>query len=408
MQPTIKPGLVVLTALSIAAVRLEAQDPNNRVERLLNPRTTTIGVFGNYWSFGDSLFEPVGSALRIVRAGQVSFPILLSMPLGPNFGLDVSGGYAWGAVEIEAPDGERAGYFLYGPSDTRARLTVRMADDHIMLVGGFTAPTGSTSLDQIELGALRVLAAPALNFSPMQLGAGGGGNGGLVFTKDVGSWGFALGGSYEFRGKYNPLEAITTGAPVPDYDPGEAIHATIGGNGPVGSARMTLTASADFYTDDQVSAQATPTAETKLLSTVKLGPTFGAFGQVDLAGSRFREFVLFVSDRYRSSFEVNGQTVDESTGNYFAAGWRSSYPLSRGVDFTSGAEVRQQSGIKAERSIAAASSTTFGMNLGLAFRSAGGSAFTPFIGGQIGSLDPGTGSVKMFGAMAGLSFSRRY
>jgi hypothetical protein len=48
------------------------------------------------------------------------------------------------------------------------------------------------------------------------------------------------------------------------------------------------------------------------------------------------------------------------------------------------------------------------MNLGLAFRSAGGSAFTPFIGGQIGSLDPGTGSVKMFGAMAGLSFSRRY
>ena len=66
-----------------------------------------------------------------------------------------------------------------------------------------------------------------------------------------------------------------------------------------------------------------------------------------------------------------------------------------------------QSGIKAEKSIATASSTSFGLNLGLAFR-AGGSSFTPFIGGQMGSLDPGTGSVKMYGATAGLSFSHRY
>lgn len=399
-MPSTRTGLVLLATLSLAS-RLEAQDPSSRVERLLNPRTTTIGVFSNYWSFGDSLFEPVDSDLRIVRAGQVSFPVILSMPLGPNFGLDISGGYAWGAVEIEAPDGERAGYFLYGPSDTRVRATVRLAGDHLMLVGGFTASTGSTSLDQIELGALRVLAAPALNFSPMQLGAGGGGNGGIVLTKDISAWAFAAGGSYEVRGKYNPLDAITTGAPVPDYDPGQAVHVTLAGNGPAGSARMTLSASADFYTDDQVSANGTP------LSTVKVGPTFGGFGQIDFGGSRFREFVLFISDRYRSSYQVNGQSIAESSGNYFTAGLRSSYPLSRAVDFTTGAEVRQQSGIKAEQSIATASSTTFGLNLGLAFR-AGASSFTPFIGGQVGQLDPGTGSVKMLGAMAGLSFSRRY
>src|SRR5262245_42273454 len=177
--PIRTPGLALLAALSVGVARLEAQDPNNRVERLLNPRTTTIGVFGNYWSFGDSLFEPVGSSLRIVRAGQVSFPILLSIPMGSNFGVDIWGGYAWGDAEIAAPDADRAGCFVYGPSDSRVRAKIRMADDHIVLVGGFTAPTGKSSLDQIELGALRVLAAPALNFSPMQLAAGGGGNGGL-------------------------------------------------------------------------------------------------------------------------------------------------------------------------------------------------------------------------------------
>jgi hypothetical protein len=401
--------VAVVAALGIGAARAEAQDPNARVERLLNPHTTTIGVFGNYWQFGDSLYEPVGSSLKIVRAGQVSFPILLSLPFGPNVGLDISGGYAWGAVEIEAPDGERAGYFFYGPSDTRVRATVRFADDHVMLVGGYNAPTGSTSLDQVELGALRVLAAPALNFSPSQAGSGGGGNGGLVLTKDVSEWAFAIGASYELRGKYNPLEAITTNAPVPDYDPGEAMHFSLGGNGPVGSARMTLNVNADFYTEDKVAAQGTP------LSNVQLGPTYGAFGQIDFGGSRFREFVLFASDRFRSAYEVDGRTIDQSSANYLNFGLRSSYPLSRGVDFTTGAEVRLQSGIKAAQSIATASATTFGATLGLAFRGAGFS-FTPFIGGQLGHLDPCsgtrttscTGSVNMLGGMAGISFSKRY
>ena len=129
-------ALLVLTALAMSGVRAGAQDPNARVERLLNPSTTTIGLFGSYWQFGESLFEPVGSDLKIVRAGQASFPILVSLPLGPNLGLDISSGYAWGGVEIEAPDGERAGYLIYGPSDTRVRATVRFADDNVMLVGG--------------------------------------------------------------------------------------------------------------------------------------------------------------------------------------------------------------------------------------------------------------------------------
>jgi hypothetical protein len=402
MTPSLRTnGLALLAALAMGSVPLDAQDPNARVERLLNPRTTTIGVFGNYWQFGESLYEPVGSDLKIVRAGQVSFPILLSLPLGPNFGLDVSSGYGWGAVEIEAPDGERAGYFIYGPSDTRVRATVRFADDHVMLVGGYNAPTGSTSLDQIELGALRVLAAPALSFSPSQAGSGGGGSGGLVFTKDVSEWAFAIGGSYELRGKYNPLEAITAGAPVPNYDPGEAMHFTLGGIGPVGSARMTLSVNADIYTEDKVAASGTP------LSTVQLGPTYGAFGEIDFGGSRFREFVIFASDRFRSAYEVDGQSIAQSSANYVNLGFRTSYPLSRSVDFTTGGELRLQSGIKAAQSIATASATTFGASLGFAFRGASFS-FTPFIGGQVGKLDPGTGSVDMLGGMAGISFTRRY
>jgi hypothetical protein len=400
----------LVAAFGIGAARAEAQDPSARVERLLNPSTTTIGVFGNYWQFDDSLYEPVHSNLRIVRAGQVTFPIVLSLPFGPNVGLDISGGYSWGAVEIEAPDGERAGYFIYGPNDTRVRATVRFADDHVMLVGGYNAPTGSTSLDQIELGALRVLAAPALGFSPSQAGSGGGGNGGLVLTKDVSEWAFALGASYEIRGKYNPLDAITTGAPVPDYNPGDATHFTLGGNGPVGNAHATLSVNADFYTEDKVASSGQP------LSTVQLGPTYGAFAQIDLGGSRFREFVFFVSDRFRSAYEVNGQSIAESSANYLNVGFRSSYPLSRVVDFTTGADARVQSGIKAQyaESIAAASATTFGATLGLAFRGASYS-FTPFIGGQIGHLDPGagtgkvgTGSVNMLGGMAGISFTKRY
>jgi hypothetical protein len=398
--------LAVLIALTFGYAReTAAQDPGGRVERLLNPRTTTFGVFANYWNFGDSLFDPVGSDVRIKRAGQATFPIVLSLPFGPNFSLDISGGYTWGGVEIETPDGDRAGYFLYGPSDTRVRATARFADDHVMVTGGYNAPTGSTSLDQVELGALRILAAPALNNSPSQVGTGGGGSGGLVLTKDVGEWAFALGGSYELRGKYSPLDAITTGAVIPKYDPGEAMHFTFGGNGPAGSARMTFNFSTDRYTEDLVSAQ--QSGKDTTLATVQLGPTYGAFAQIDFGGSRFREFVLFLSDKFRSQYEVGGTKVDESNANYLTVGLRSSYPLSRGVDFTTGLEVRQQSGIKAEKSVATASATTVGAMLGFAFR-AGTFSFSPFVGGQMGQLDPGNGSVSMLGAMAGMSFSRRY
>lgn len=389
------------TACGAMTLPLAAQDPGARVQRLLDPRTTSVGVVGHYWTFGDDLFEPAGSDLRITRAAQISVPLVFSIPLGTRFGFDVSGSYGYGGVEIESPDGQRAGYYIEGPSDLRLRATGRLFGDQVLLVAGVNVPTGSTSLSQEELNALRILAAPALAMSPTQAGSGSGGSAGVVVTRQIAAWALAFGASYELRGEYTPLEAITAGTPSLDYDPGEAVHLTLGANRPLGPAMMSLSVSADFYSEDQMASGGAP------LSTVQLGPTFGALAQVDLGGSRFRQLVVYLSERFRSEYEADGASVAGSSANYLSLGFRSVYPLSRAFDFTAGGELRVHSGLDADQSLATASATVVGATLGLAYRAAGLS-IAPFVAGHTGRIDPGSGSVSALGASAGILVTTRY
>jgi hypothetical protein len=274
-------------------------------------------------------------------------------------------------------------------------------DAHLLLVGGVNVPTGVKELTSEQLSALRILAAPAFAMSPPQAGTGAGGSAGIVITQQSASWGFALGTSYERRGSYSPLGAIEAGAPTSDYDPGEAIHVTLGADGNAGAHRLTLNVASDFYTEDVMRLGAGQE------QAIKLGPTFTAVGQIDLASSRFREFALYLSDRFRGSYKFGGQTVAGSSGNYIDAGFRGAYPLTHAVDFVSGIELRQQSGLDVDASIATASARSAGMSLGLAFRGSRIS-FSPYVRGDIGSIDPGTGAVRMTGIGGGLLFTTRY
>ena len=389
---------LLIATLALGATVVRAQDPNARVERLLNPRTTAIGVVAHYWTFGDSLFDPAGSSVRVKRAGQITVPVMVNMSLGPYVGLDVASAYGYGAAEIETPDGQRIGLRLAGPSDTRVRATIRLLNAHVLLVGGINLPTGVKELDSEQLSALRVLAAPAFAMSPPQATAGGGGTAGIVLTQQSESWGFALGTSYERRGSYNPLAAIEAGAPTPDLDPGEALHVTLGADGRAGSHRLTLNLSGDFYTDDVMRLDASQQ------QTITLGPTFTAVGQVDFATSRFREFTFYLSDRFRQPYKSGGATVAGSSGNYLDAGFHGAYPLTRIVDFTSAIELRQQSGLDVDASITTASARSAGVALGFAFRGSRVS-LSPYVRGDIGTIDPGTGAVRMTGISGGLLFT---
>lgn len=400
-SPTRLRTAFAVAVLASSAAPLAAQDPAARVQRLLNPRTSTFGVVAHYWTFGDSLYEPAGSNVRVTRAGQITVPVSLNLSLGSYVGLDVSASYGYGAAEIETPDGQRIGLRLSGAGDTRVRTTIRLASDHVLLVGGVNLPTGLESLDSEQLAALRILAAPAFAMSPPQAGSGPGGSAGVVLTRQSGSWGYALGASYEMRGSYSPLSAIEAGAPTPDYDPGEAVHITLGADGNAGPHRLMLSVAGDVYTEDAMELGAGQS------QTIKLGPTFAAVGQIDIASSRFREFAFYVSDRFRGSYKADGQSVAGSSGHYLDAGFRGAYPLTQSVDFTSRIDLRYQSGLDVDESIATASATSAGVTLGFAIRAARMS-FTPYVRGDIGSIDPGQGSVRMAGVGGGLLFTTRY
>lgn len=391
---------VAAAAAFLAAAPLSAQTESPRVERLLHPWSSSVGVVATYWTFPDSLFQPTGSAVRVSRVLQVNVPISASVKLGSRAGLDVSGAMAGGVAELLLPTGDTIGTFIYGPSDVRVRATVHIIPDQLLLVAMVNAPTGKTKLDAKELATLRILASPALGLSPSQVGSGFGGSAGLVVAHQVEQWALAVAGSYEVRGSYNPVAAITAGAPLGNYDPGEAVHFTVGTDGLLGQHALTLSGSVDLYTSDQLT-------DGRQTTLVRLGPTFGGFAQLAFGATAFRELVLYASDRYRTEYQRDGATVAGTSGNYLDVGFRSAYPLSRAVDFTLGLELHQQSGLAVDNSFATAASTSGGATLGFAFR-AGGTAIKPFVRGLLGSADLGPRTVQMRGASAGLSVSTQY
>lgn len=373
-------------------------------QRLIDLRTSSAGVVVDGWSFGDGLRQRLvlGDSVHITRAGLVSVPIAVTVPVGEYLSLDVSGVYAAGAAEYRRA-GETATHalILNGPGDVRLRGTVRFPGDYVLFTAGMNAPTGIASLDRQQLEALRVLAAPALGFGTAPVTQGVGASAGLVLARQIGDWALAFGTSYEFRGSYSPIAAIQAGLPTTDYNPGEALHFTVGADGLFGQSAMTLSASADFFTTDELTANGAG------VGSVRLGPAFGAQWQLSIGAPAFRELVLSVVDRWRSTYARNGSTVAGTSGNYFDATLRSALPIARGADLIAALVFRHQTGLDATRTIATARALLGGVTFGLGLH-AGDVVVNPFVRGQLGSIDAGTGSVGARGAAAGLLVSRQF
>src|SRR5687768_9238133 len=205
--------LMLSLGCSFAAGALSAA-PLTAQGRLVGSRTSTIGPVYEMWRFGDGGVEQPtadgAGTIRVTKASQWSVPIGFAMPLGERWLADLSGAYASGVVTLAAQE-SAAGtseYALSGVTDLRLRLSGRLAGDPagggVLLTLGVTAPTGKTGLAPEEVGALRVLAAPALGFQVPTLGAGAGATAGLVGARRLGGWALALGLSYEFRQRYEP------------------------------------------------------------------------------------------------------------------------------------------------------------------------------------------------------------
>jgi hypothetical protein len=376
-------------------------------ETLFPTRTVAVGPVFERWSFGSGLLQPSsdgGASVELKSTSAISVPLSGSVALGGRWTLDVSTAYSNGSVALRGNDAGlgRDKYSLSGLTDVRTRLVGHVAGDNVTVTVGANLPTGHTSLDQEQFAALRVLAAPALALQTPALGTGFGATGGIVLAKQLAAWAWAFGASYELRRTYTPV-SFATGAPAPDINPGDALHLSLGADGLVGRNGMTVALTTDLFTEDKLET----TGPAAVDVTTRLGPIFTVDWQLRIAATSLRELTLYAVDRYRTPYSRGGTRVDESNGNYLDAGVRTIYPLGTDTGLLTALNLRHQTGIKSDSTLATAAMAGAGLTVGL-IQSFGGFSLQPFIRADYGRIKSVDATATGTGLAAGISLGTRF
>ena len=382
------PVAIATTAASaVTPATVAAQD------RLVGLRAFALGATFEQVTFGEGGLlqgQLVGQdSLRLRSASQFSLPVTAAVPLGASWTFDVSAIYANGTVTVdELGANGRTGreLTLSGLSDVRARLSGRLIGDGLLVTYGVNAPTGQTELDGQQLSALRTLAAPGLGLGSPPVGSGASATAGLLLARQLGGWGVAIGGAYEYRSTFQPIASLVAGAPSTDFSPGGVARVSAGIDGFLGAHRLNVTASGDFFLEDEL-RNASDGADA--LARVQIGPLLGIDAQLQVAAPRLREFVVWTSVRSRGAFARDGITVEGTDATYVDGGLRVGVPVGRRTDVFTALTGRWHSGLDIDEGLPTAAVTAVGATLGLSRRLSPAVSLQPFVRGQIGTVTAG-------------------
>ncbi len=360
-------------------------------ERLIGTRTVGAAASFETISFGgDGLLQSAFAGLdstRVQSVSQLTIPITASTPLGNGWRVDVTTLFATGRVTFaDAAEGNTRGISLTGISDVRARATGRLFGESLLMTVGVNAPTGRMSLTGDQFSALRALASPALGLGSSPVGAGLSGTLGLVFAQQVGSWAVAYGTSYEMRGQYQPVAALTAGTPSTDFLPGGVFRASVTADRLIGPHRLNLSVASDIFADDRLRGGAlVDTSGAPTESRVRLGPVLSTDAQLQIATSRLRDLLLFAAYRWRAPYARDGATVERSSGQYLEGGARMVLPWKSGRDVVVSTDARWHSGLGVDQGLPTAGVTSGSVSVALQL-ARGLLSFQPFVRAQGGEL----------------------
>ena len=416
------PRSAATQCVALGVLLLVLSTPVKAQGRLVGRWTSAVAPIYEGWRFGGSGAEQPtadgAGSVRVREATQWSFPVGVAVPVGERWLVDLSGAYATGTVKLATQDSTltTSEYTLNGLTDVRLRVVGRLAGapsgNGVLVTLGLVAPTGKTELEAGEVNALRVLAAPALGFQVPTLGSGAGATAGVVGARAIGGWSLALAASYELRRGYEP-GTVATGVPLPELDPSDAVHLSLGADRLLGRHGMTLALSADLFTEDHLRESASlgganvPGERNEV--TTKPGPVFTLDWQLQLAPPpAFRELTFYVVDRYRAEYSRSGRTVDGSGGNYLDLGARSTLRAGQKMGVLLWLSARHQTGLDSDRALATASVRSGALTVGLVRELGAGLSVQPFVRGQAGTLETGAERTNLTGYSFGISLGRQW
>jgi hypothetical protein len=386
--------------------------------RLVTRHAGGLGAAFDMVRFSGAGVEQFGFAGRdsvfVQRVSQLTVPVALATSLGAGWRLDVTALYATGRVIFrDARTGSEQEVSLAGMSDVRLRATGRFLFDGLTATVGVNAPSGRTVLTDGEYSALRVLVAPALALGSTPVGTGPSGIAGLVASRVVGPWTMALGGSFEHRGRYQPVAALTAGTDAADFRPGSVLRTSLAAERAIGSHRLNVGLATDVFREDRLRGalnEPGAAAPQAALATVQLGPVFTADAQMQLGVPRWREVVVYGSWLGRAAYARDGITVGGSSARYFEGGVRAARPIRPRTDLVMATSGRFHSGLATDVGLSTRGVRAMDATVGVRI-AVGPIVLQPYIRGQagvLGSRDQVLPSRSFRGSTSGLVLQGRF
>lgn len=380
-------ALVAFAATALSVPRVVAAQ-----ERLIGNRSVGLGAAFEQITFADDGLRQYNfgglDSSRVTQVRQFSMPISTAFAVTSAWRVDLTALFASATVDYrDAGNAARTkSATLSGISDIRVRATGTLINDLLVFTAGVNVPTGRTSLTTEEFGVLRIMASPSLGLGSTPVGAGASGTMGVVLARRVGPWAIALGGSYEHRGSYQPVAALVAGAPSADFQPGGVLRTSVTGDRIVGPHRLSLSVSTDVFRRDELRTPSSSTTGPSLASTtVRLGPVYSGDAQMLFAVPRMRQFLTYVSYRWRAPFSRDGEAVKGSSGQYLDTGVRASLAIGPQRDLVFGADARLHGGLGVDEGLPTSGVASGSVSAGLELRR-GLLSVQPYVKAQQGAL----------------------
>jgi hypothetical protein len=218
---------------------------------------------------------------------QLSIPVVLILPFGERFSLDLSTSFADSRVSSGGVESSK----INGLTDTQLRGNLSLFDNSAVFTIGLNIPTGMYKVPQGQQEAAGQIGSDFLLYPVASMGSGAAVTSGVAFAKTLGEWNVGFGGSYRYS---SPFDAYQLESDVLRFEPGSEGRVRIGLDRAVGDGRISLGGTYSMFTDNKAGATTFATgARTLGQAALSIPTTLG-------------DWTLSAWDLYRAKGEIIG------------------------------------------------------------------------------------------------------
>ena len=192
----------------------------------------------------------IGSGATAKTVSQLSVPMVLVLPFGSRFNVDIATAFATSDVKVNGATASS----ISGLTDTQVRGNFTLGNDAVVFTVGANLPTGQYKIAEDKADAAGQIGNDFLIFPTSSYGSGFSATGGVALARSLGEWNVGVAGSFRKSSRFDAFEGVgaTGGKETLTFMPADEVRARIGADRTVGSGRLALGVTFSSFGNDEL------------------------------------------------------------------------------------------------------------------------------------------------------------